>query len=170
MQPARRRARRAEAEPPARAAEATLRQTQLASMAAGLLSRVCLHPLDTIKCRVQYLRGQPGAPAVLRFALRDNLYRGILPALAGVLPYSAVYMPYVRARRAPAARRASPRGTASDTANRRSSSFTSRCRPVFPRCSVAGRTSWPRASSAAGPRPARSPACAARSSSARSIR
>lgn len=91
MQPPRRR--RAAAPP---RAEATLRQTQLASMTAGLVSRVCLHPLDTIKCRVQYLRGQPGAPAVLRFALRENLYRGILPALAGTPAAPPARAPRVR--------------------------------------------------------------------------
>lgn len=82
---------------------ATLRETQVASVAAGLFSRVALHPLDTIKCRVQYLRGTPTPRAVASFVFRERLrglYRGLAPALLGVLPFSAVYMPgYVLATR-----------------------------------------------------------------------
>lgn len=77
-------------------AVASLPQTQIASVAAGFLSRIALHPLDTIKCRVQYLRGTPSASNLASFVFRDgfrNLYRGLAPALLGVMPFSLVYMP-----------------------------------------------------------------------------
>lgn len=73
-----------------------LRDTQLASMAAGLLTRICLHPLDTVKTRLQHMRGTPPARAILDFVLREHfrgLYRGAGVALLGVLPFSALYMP-----------------------------------------------------------------------------
>lgn len=65
-------------------------------MAAGLLTRLCLHPLDTVKTRLQHMRGTPPTRAILDFVLREKvrgLYRGAGVALVGVLPFSALYMP-----------------------------------------------------------------------------
>lgn len=69
--------------------------TQLASMVAGVTSRVLLHPIDSVKTRLQRLRGRPeqvdAGRHVLQFVTREGiggLYRGILGALLGVIPYS----------------------------------------------------------------------------------
>jgi solute carrier family 25 (mitochondrial S-adenosylmethionine transporter), member 26 len=67
-------------------------------MAAGLVTRLALHPFDTAKTRMQHLRGdvRAAAPAFARFVRAERvagLYRGVAGALVGVLPYSAVYMP-----------------------------------------------------------------------------
>lgn len=71
------------------------RDTQIASMVAGVLSRVLLHPFDCIKTRLQYMRRQSSAidpgRAVLRFIATERLgglYRGIFGATLGVIPYS----------------------------------------------------------------------------------
>lgn len=68
---------------------------QLASTFAGLTSRVLLHPIDSVKTRLQYIRGRPGSTNASRQLIRfisaeglPGLYRGIIGALAGVLPYS----------------------------------------------------------------------------------
>jgi solute carrier family 25 (mitochondrial S-adenosylmethionine transporter), member 26 len=79
-------------------------------MAAGLVTRLALHPFDTAKTRMQHLRGdmRAAAPAFARFVRAERvagLYRGVAGALVGVLPYSAVYMPsYELAQRALGAR------------------------------------------------------------------
>lgn len=70
--------------------------TQIASTIAGVLSRLLLHPMDCIKTRLQHLRSQPfksvnPGRVVIDFIVAERLaglYRGILGALAGVLPYS----------------------------------------------------------------------------------
>lgn len=65
-------------------------------MTAGLITRLVLHPFDTCKTRLQYLRGQSTTHAILSFIRGERiagLYRGIIGALVGVLPYSAIYMP-----------------------------------------------------------------------------
>ena len=94
-----------------------------ASVAAELAQRSLLHPVDTIKARLQYMRlAEPqvaarpllppwswrlpllGDVAALRQVLQDpaqpgaplrvrSLYRGLAPALVGVLPNALVYMP-----------------------------------------------------------------------------
>lgn len=69
--------------------------TQLASTAAGLISRALLHPVDCLKTRLQHLRGRRD-PVAVRVALSNflaaeglpGLYRGISGALAGVIPHS----------------------------------------------------------------------------------
>ena len=71
---------------------------------AEAVSKVCLHPVDTIKARLQYHVRPTGLPfwsdfsAALQMLRQDvtplrSLYRGLSPALLGVLPVSAVYMP-----------------------------------------------------------------------------
>lgn len=69
--------------------------TQLASTVAGVTSRVLLHPIDSVKTRLQHLRGRPGqidaGRQIIQFVAREGiggLYRGILGALVGVIPYS----------------------------------------------------------------------------------
>lgn len=75
-------------------------EIQLASALAGVASRVVLHPIDSVKTRLQRLRGRPNsvdsAATVLDFLAREGvsgLYRGIFSALVGVIPYSLLYMP-----------------------------------------------------------------------------
>lgn len=73
-----------------------MRETQVASMAAGLVTRIALHPFDTCKTRLQHIRSPHPARAVLKFIEIEKLgglYRGIAGALVGVLPYSLFYMP-----------------------------------------------------------------------------
>lgn len=94
-----------------------------ASVAAELAQRSLMHPVDTIKARLQYMRlakpetaARPLLPpwswrlpllgdvAALRQVLQGpakpgaalrvgSLYRGLAPALVGVLPNALVYMP-----------------------------------------------------------------------------
>jgi hypothetical protein len=94
---------------PSTPARSSLGETQLASMAAGLVTRLVLHPFDTAKTRLQHLRGgsagarlmgvsaASGSGAAIAGFLRAErvagLYRGVVGALVGVLPYSAIYMP-----------------------------------------------------------------------------
>ena len=87
-----------------------------ASVAASVAEKALLHPVDTIKTRLQYmrvarphtansgkmqswrawpvlgdfalLRAQPSADVGMR-----SLYRGLLPVLVGVVPTALVYMP-----------------------------------------------------------------------------
>lgn len=79
--------------PVASAADAS--DIQLASTVAGVTCRVLLHPIDSVKTRLQHLRGRPGRISarkdVVQFVRREGigaLYRGIVGALAGVVPYS----------------------------------------------------------------------------------
>lgn len=73
----------------------SISDTQIASIAAGILSRVLLHPMDCIKTRLQNFRAnststQP-TEALLRFIAAEGLpglYRGISGAFIGVIPYS----------------------------------------------------------------------------------
>lgn len=69
--------------------------TQLASALAGIASRILLHPVDCVKTRLQHLRGRPetinATETVWRFIAKEGvsgLYRGIIGALIGVVPYS----------------------------------------------------------------------------------
>ena len=82
-----------------------------ASIAAELASKGLLHPMDTLKARLHYLstvsssqavRSATTVPLVGDFALLRSpeidvgvrsLYRGLAPALAGVVPMALVYMP-----------------------------------------------------------------------------
>ena len=88
-----------------------------ASVAADLAQKTLLHPVDTVKTRLQYmrvhvtqsprpsmwqtwpligdlavLRAQFTGPSANNFAL-GSLYRGLVPALVGVVPTALVYMP-----------------------------------------------------------------------------
>lgn len=70
-------------------------ETQAASVIAGLGTRLALHPVDSVKTRLQRLRGRRGmfgGVVALRRQIRvegvRSLYRGLLGALCGVLPYS----------------------------------------------------------------------------------
>lgn len=70
-------------------------ETQIASMTAGILSRVLLHPVDCIKTRLQHIRNHSSSTepwrAILRFIATERLsglYRGIVGATLGVIPYS----------------------------------------------------------------------------------
>lgn len=69
--------------------------TQIASMTAGVLSRLLLHPIDCIKTRLQYFRAHSSSAepskALIRFIATERLaglYRGIAGAVLGVIPYS----------------------------------------------------------------------------------
>ena len=79
----------------------------VASLAAEITQRVLLHPVDTLKARLQYMRSETGRhPSRLPLlgdlaALRHpsvnlglfSLYRGLLPTVVGVVPTALVYMP-----------------------------------------------------------------------------
>ena len=78
----------------------SISDTQLASMTAGILSRILLHPIDCIKTRLQHFRSHASSTepskALLRFIATEKiagLYRGISGAMLGVIPYSLLYMP-----------------------------------------------------------------------------
>ena len=58
-------------------------QGLLASSAAGFVSRVICHPIDTLKARLQ--APQLGAP-------RHGLYRGLTAALVGGVPATCMYL------------------------------------------------------------------------------
>jgi Mitochondrial carrier protein len=85
---------RAQNASPAVAASAavSLSETQIASMIAGLVTRLVLHPADTLKTRLQHARGRRSAGtasaliSLLRAEKIPGLYRGIGGALVGVLP------------------------------------------------------------------------------------
>ena len=70
--------------------------TQAASVLAGIGTRILLHPIDSVKTRVQRVRSRnvnahvslQTARQVLRAQGIAGLYRGLFGALLGVLPYS----------------------------------------------------------------------------------
>lgn len=79
-------------------------ETQAASVIAGLGTRLALHPVDSVKTRLQRLRGRRGmfgGVGALRQQIRAeglrSLYRGLLGALCGVLPYSMRTCPVLSA-------------------------------------------------------------------------
>mmetsp|Transcript_9160 Transcript_9160/g.27577 ORF Transcript_9160/g.27577 Transcript_9160/m.27577 type:complete len:319 (+) Transcript_9160:122-1078(+) len=88
----------------------SLRDYQLASGAASIAQKIVLHPVDTIKTRLQHLRltsevvFKDPAMHVVRFIRAEGLaglYRGIVTSLIGAIPVSMVYMPsYEIAKRA----------------------------------------------------------------------
>lgn len=74
---------------------ALVRETQISAIVAGLGTRLVLHPVDSIKTRLQRIRGRRGAlhgVSAIRYFLRKkgfgSLYKGIIGALIGVLPHS----------------------------------------------------------------------------------
>lgn len=82
---------------------------QLASGCASMTQKIVLHPVDTIKTRLQHLRltskefKNPAAHVVrfIRVEGLRGLYRGVTSALLGSIPVSMVYMPsYEVAKRA----------------------------------------------------------------------
>lgn len=66
-------------------------ETQTASTVAGIASRVLLHPIDSIKTRMQTARGR-GMEMTVWKTIRGGgirgLYRGIVGSIIGVVPYS----------------------------------------------------------------------------------
>lgn len=81
----------------------------VASLAAEFTQRTLLHPIDTLKARLQYgqfssaVTGPPRLPfagelAAMKAAVSagtglPSLFRGLAPALIGVVPNALVYMP-----------------------------------------------------------------------------
>jgi len=75
---------------------------QTASAAASLSQKIVLHPVDTVKTRLQYLRltseveFKDPAVHVMQFIRAEGLsglYRGVATSLIGAIPVSMVYMP-----------------------------------------------------------------------------
>ena len=67
-----------------------LRRTVVASAAAGLVARVVLHPIDTLKSRVQVAKS-PELARVVPLLKSPGLYRGFAVAAAGSIPGVTLY-------------------------------------------------------------------------------
>ncbi|KAG9323020.1 hypothetical protein KVV02_008088 [Mortierella alpina] len=85
--------------PTTTARHAKSRQTEamlnnlMASSAAALCSRLCTHPLDTLKTRIQVSNGpQPLFSTFVRLAREGGLYRGLPIALTLSAPGLSVYL------------------------------------------------------------------------------
>ncbi|KAF9908138.1 hypothetical protein EC991_010158 [Linnemannia zychae] len=65
----------------------------LASSTAALCSRLCTHPLDTLKTRIQVSNSSQGLiPTFVELVRTHNLYRGLPIALALSVPGLSVYL------------------------------------------------------------------------------
>ena len=80
----------------------TVQDSQLASTVAGLVRRLILYPIDTLKTRAQHVRYLQNANAgsthryLIDFIRREGLrglYKGMTGSLVATVPYSLVYMP-----------------------------------------------------------------------------
>ena len=64
------------------------------SLLSGLITRVLLHPIDTVKSRLQ--SPTASAPATLLSDLKSaparSLYKGLAPSLLGGVPATAIYL------------------------------------------------------------------------------